>query len=118
MHLSGCPYFEISAEPIDQDIRAGFLEGEILNAHTWLTLMCGTVIDLTILPSIHHKQNRRPLKFIQALYQSDKPGSYGITHEPLFLGPMFQIRCSGSRDETGLGSSFEWVKSIDELLSP
>ena len=57
------------------------------NAHAWITLENGQIIDATILASRHRKSGKEGrLSFEEAFYHFDKPGAPELKHIPFMTG--------------------------------
>lgn len=110
------PYFKTTMESIYDDLRIGYQPEEPAEAHAWLTLEDGTIIDITILSSIAHKNHKKPLKLIKAIYTSDDITT-NIKHIPYFLGPMYVIRACTEPNEMSLLIANQWLTALDNLLN-
>jgi hypothetical protein len=109
-------YFKATIESIYKDFDAGYLPDKPAEAHSWITLEDGTIIDLTILPSIANMKNKKQLKMIQAIYVS-KNENCEIKHIPFFLGPMYIVVTGIEPNEKSMQIVGKWLSSIDALHS-
>lgn len=114
--FKGTSYFNVTRDSLERSFSLGYERTKTLDAHAWITLSCGTVIDATIIPSIAYHKFGKHLKFIQSLYRSDLPTKYPIAHQPLLLGPMFSIRTNWEPSELAVLQAQKWIMSIDSLL--
>lgn len=115
--INGVPYFNVTKESLYRSFCLGYEETKKLDAHAWITLSCGTIIDATILSSIAHHKFKKRLKFNQSLYISNLPSKYAVVHQPMILGPMFGIRTNWERSEMAVMQAHRWIISINTLLS-
>jgi len=115
--VDGKPYFNTSPETIEKDMLAGFEPNEILHSHAWITLEDGTIIDITILSSLRKKENKKPLKLNQAIYNSKTTYQNKIQYIPYHLGPEYIFRTSTPPDDFYLNLQFKWFKSLDTVLN-
>jgi hypothetical protein len=116
--VNGVPYYKTSPEIVANEMVKGYIADEVAHAHAWITLEDGTVIDLTILPSInYHKERKKPLKFIKYFYNSKEHYAHKIEHIPYHLGPEYIIRAITPPNESSFFYSYKWVIDIDELLT-
>ena len=115
--VDGTAFYKATPDSLRREYENGFVEGQPINAHAWITLECGTVLDMTILPSVAYHRHGRKLKLIQSIYTSNAPSPYKITHVPMILGPMFAVRtCVGTFPES-LDVASRWITDIDEMMS-
>jgi hypothetical protein len=57
------------------------------NAHFWITLVDGSILDGTLQPSIAHRDGRQePLSFYDAIYIKRHDFSDGLEYLPLMIG--------------------------------
>lgn len=115
--VDGVPYFDITPASLASAYAEGYIETKVINAHAWITLECGTVLDATILPSLAYRRHKKRLKLIQCIHRSDVPGPKSISHIPMILGPMFAVRTNWQRSEMAFSLAQQWIIAIDELLS-
>lgn len=110
------PYFNTTMESILEDLEAGYLPEKPEDAHAWITLEDGTIIDLTILSSIAYKNKRKPLKLIKAIYVS-KDKTDKISHIPFFLGPMYIVKTCIDPNDASYPIVCKWLTEIYDLLN-
>jgi hypothetical protein len=116
VNVDGRPYFLTTHQSLKQEFELGYVAGEPAHAHTWLTLHCGSIIDLTILSSLAHREKRSPLKMIQAIYCDDVSTNNRIQHVPMLLGPMYQCKVVTEPNESQFHMQYQWIMKIDTLL--
>jgi hypothetical protein len=89
-------YVGLSIDRLQQDVAEGYgLDfqngrpvGRPINAHAWITLENGCVIDTTILPS-QHRKSQNPSEFLtfsEAVYFSGKEHTPVVRHIPMMTG--------------------------------
>jgi hypothetical protein len=114
--VNGKPVYKTTEASIEHDMAEGYDETTPADAHAWLTLRNGIVVDLTILSLLASRENRKPLKLIHGIYSSDILSSHRIQHIPLFLGPAYWMRVTTPREPIGFDLSYRWLLKIDSVL--
>lgn len=67
--VNGQAHFSTTRESVERDLKEGFNPMEhITNAHAWLTLDSGQILDPTILPSWAYHDESRELAMGDAIY--------------------------------------------------
>lgn len=90
--VNGRPHFDISAASVERDVREGFQPWEhVTNAHAWLTLDSGQVLDPTILPSWAYHEEGRELALDEAIYLGAVTDHPCINHEPFITGFAYHL---------------------------
>lgn len=84
------PYFTTTEQSLEAELRTGFEPNVAANAHAWLTLDSGQVIDATLLPSIAYHQHRREIEIDEAVYLSNGDGA--IEYIPMLTGFSYHLR--------------------------
>ncbi|WP_413494053.1 hypothetical protein [Shewanella baltica] len=115
VHVKGKSYFNTSPQVIQEEMEQGFVPNAPIQAHAWITLEDGTILDLTILSSLANKEKRKIPKMIKAIFRSDEPARKDLTHIPYMLGPMFIIRTTLEPSEMSLQFAQSWAIRIDDL---
>lgn len=108
------PYFSTSIESINNEIKEGFVKEKTANAHAWLTLDTGQILDLTILQSSNHKYKLDSLSFEDSIYLSGVSANPNILHEPLLTGFVYHFKVVLSPDNTMPNIYSEWFKHLYE----
>jgi hypothetical protein len=114
--VNGKSYFNATEDSIKTDMQAGFLEAEPANAHAWITLENGLILDITILTSLALRNRHRTPKWAKAIYVSDQSSLYQLRHLPYFLGPEYIARVSAPLSEASVLLSIHWAQQIDDVL--
>lgn len=69
VQLDGQPYFTTTLESLAREFSEGYVGNTPANAHCWLTLADGSILDGSLLPSIAHREGAsEPLSFHDAIY--------------------------------------------------
>lgn len=114
--INGKAVYKTSAASIAKDMEDGYDESTTAEAHAWITLQNGAVIDLTILSHLANREKRKPLKLITGIFGSDLPSGHQIHYFPYFLGPAYMLRVTTPPDPAAITLSHAWVLGIDKLL--
>jgi hypothetical protein len=132
-------YVGLTLEKLQQDIAEGYLldfvdglpVGKPIDAHAWITLENGCVIDATILASQHRKSSNASefLRFEDAIYYSGKPSTPIIRHIPMLTGLVyhqkvltadvdgdFQIYCKWYEDYARLMARLDLFRLVPDLM--
>jgi len=116
--VNGKPYFNISYESVMNDLNVGYIPNEPANAHAWITLENGIIIDMTILSSLaHYKLNKKPPKWIKSIYTSNNMNSMELCHIPYHLGPEYIIRVVNGPSDTASLYAYRWMVKIDDMVN-
>jgi hypothetical protein len=116
--VNGKPYFNVSDESIMNDLNEGYIPNEPANAHAWITLENGCIVDMTILSSLaHHKLNKKPPKWIKSIYTSNETNSMKLSHIPYHLGPEYIIRVVNGPSDHAFVHAYNWMTAIDDMAN-
>lgn len=131
-------YVGLTIDRLMQDVAEGYgLDfingrpvGRPINAHAWITLENGYVIDTTILPS-QHRKSRNPaelLSFADAVYFSGKQHTPIVRHIPMMTGLVYhqlvligegdgdaQNYCQWSEDYARMMGRLDLIKLVPAL---
>lgn len=120
------------AEGYGLDFQNGRPVGRPINAHAWITLENGCVIDTTILPSQHRKSQNPSelLTFAEAVYFSGKQHTPVIRHIPMMTGLVYhqlvligqgdgdaQRYCQWSEDFARLMGRLDLIRLVPALVA-
>lgn len=90
--IEGSAQFDVTQDIIDRQILQGYVPLEPANAHCWLTLDSGQVLDPTILPSwAFHHDGGRELPLDEAIFLSGLHGTPAVVHWPMLTGFAFHL---------------------------
>ena len=92
--INGTPFFGTDYNILGKEILGHNDGGENFDAHVWLTMRQGKILDLTIGPYMLAKHLGGPgfpppdFKWIEHIYRSDRnePGPYQLTYKPMLFG--------------------------------
>jgi hypothetical protein len=91
--VNGQPHFSTTRASVERDLQEGFKPMEhITNAHAWLTLDSGQILDPTILPSWAHREEGRELGLEEAIYLDGVTRLPLMVHEPFITGFSYHLR--------------------------
>lgn len=90
--IAGKPQFSTTAATLRKEMQKGFVPAEPANAHAWLTLDSGQVIDLTILASYAHRTGKGEPSLEEAIYLSDYTSFAQMVHTPYMTGFAYHLR--------------------------
>ena len=119
-------YVGLTLERLQQDVAEGYgLDfqdgrpvGRPINAHAWITLENGCVIDTTILPSQHRKSQNPSelLTFAEAVYFSGKQHTQVVRYIPMMTGLVYhQLVLIGEGD--GDAENYcQWSEDFARLM--
>ncbi|NMV39656.1 hypothetical protein [Ralstonia insidiosa] len=69
VQLDGQPYFTTTLESLAKEFSDGYVGNTPANAHCWLTLADGSILDGSLLPSISHREGAsESLSFHDAIF--------------------------------------------------
>ena len=131
-------YVGLDLEQLQRDVAGGYgLDfqdgrpvGRPINAHAWITLENGCVIDTTILPSQHRKSQNPSelLSFAESVYFSGKQHTPVVRHLPMMTGLVYhklvligegdgdaQNYCQWSEDYARLMGRLDLVRLVPAL---
>lgn len=113
-------YVGISSARMQGDIVAGYQidvvdgipTGRPADAHAWITLENGSVIDATILASQHRKNAgaKKPLSFRDAIYHSGKLDTCVVRHIPMFTGLVYHQKVLTAPNDGYSPFYIEWYQ--------
>ena len=106
------PYFTTTLESIKNEMSEGFVKEKPANAHAWLTLDTGQILDLTILQSRSHHSKLGNLTFEDSIYLSGVSTNCKISHKPLLTGFAYHFKVFLSPDNTIPNIYSEWFKHL------
>lgn len=86
------PHFSTTQQSVEQDITEGFNPLAPANAHAWLTLDTGQIVDPTILPSWAYHVENREIEIENAIYLSGTPVDVTLLYEPYLTGFAYHLR--------------------------
>ena len=84
--------FSIVQAQLDNDISTGFVSNQPANAHAWLTLDTGQILDPTILPSWAYHDEDRVMDLDDAIYLSGHPCEALLSYDPFVTGFVYHLR--------------------------
>lgn len=84
--VNGKPYFTTTLESLTKEVENGYIPFEPANAHAWLTLDSGQILDLSILASIANKNKEKELSVFDAILVSKNDTPSKLEHIPMFTG--------------------------------
>jgi len=89
--VNGRPHFTTTANSIWQEMKEGFKPGIPANAHAWLTLDSGQILDPTILPSWAYHNEGRILELADAIYLSGISEQPNLVYTPYLTGFAYHL---------------------------
>lgn len=117
---------KVSRERLATDLEAGYqLEGQggtsaagLSDAHCWITLENGQVIDATILATLHQKSSAAacPLSFMDAIYYSGKPGVPDLEFIPMVTGFVYLQRVLASPQDGHYPLYLTWYRDFNQMM--
>lgn len=113
VHLDGKPYFTTTLESLKEELQGLISPNAPANAHAWLTLQTGQVVDVTILASSAHKAGNLDLTLEDAIFVSTDEESRDICYEPLMTGFGYHLTVVSNPAVTN-GSYERYCKWIDD----
>ncbi len=90
--VDGKPYYKTTIDSLMADVKNGYTCDEIVNAHVWLTLDSGQVLDLTMLSSIGHKNDKHKSSIYDAVYVSSDCKDDALVHVPMLAGFGYNLK--------------------------
>ena len=120
-------YAGVTLEKLLQDVSDGYQldfvdgipTGKLIDAHAWITLENGMVIDATILPSQHRKNvgATEMLSFADAVYYTGKPNTPVIRHIPMLTGFVYHQRVLTAVMDGDFQNYFQWYEDYAQLMA-
>jgi len=120
-------YVGLSLENLMRDVAAGYQvdfvdgvpAGKPIEAHAWITLENGMVIDATILASQHRKcaYPTAPLPFEDAVFYTGKPNTPIIRHIPMMTGLVYHQKVLTSLMDGDLQIYCQWYEDYAKLMA-
>jgi hypothetical protein len=94
VHFDGRPYFSTTLDTLAAEFSEGYVPSAPANAHCWITLPDGSVLDASLAPSIAHHQERRnePLSFYEAVLIAPHGLTERLEYTPLLTGFHYHFR--------------------------
>jgi len=115
--VNGSARYGCDKSSIYRDVDVGY-ECRIADAHAWITLQNGEVIDLSIIPSSEGNAfKRKHMKPISCIYFSSKKYSRRYEHIPYFLGDEYIYRVILEPNERNISFAQYSAQRIRELLA-
>ncbi len=91
--LDGAPYFTTTLASLRADLDDGYIANEPANAHCWITLLDGSIVDGTLNASIAHKEGAAaPIPFEEAVYAKRHDQRDRLDYMPLLTGFHYHMR--------------------------
>ncbi|MBL4781671.1 MAG: hypothetical protein JKX92_05460 [Porticoccaceae bacterium] len=114
--VNGKPHYQTTEESIKEDLTAGYDPTKNANAHTWITLENGIVLDSTILHSIAKRESRKAIKLIKSMYISSMNGRDDIDYYPYHLGTEYMARVVSGQDKMSFRIIASWTAKTCSVL--
>tara|TARA_R110001599_G_C12275986_1_gene662387 strand:+ start:9730 stop:10356 length:627 start_codon:yes stop_codon:yes gene_type:complete len=114
--VNGKPHYPTTEESIKEDLIEGYNPSKTANAHTWITLENGVVLDSTILHSIAKSECRKPIKSIKSIYVSGASGRDRIEYYPYHLGTEYMTIVVAGQNEISFQIIGNWTEKICSVL--
>ena len=121
-------YVSTSRKKIKNELEAGYqfsindgglLIGRPIDAHAWITLENGQILDATILP-LHHRENKpaaEPLSFKESIYYHGKENTPTIKHIPLMTGFGYHAMVLMHPKDGYYKNNVQWVKDYFNVIN-
>jgi hypothetical protein len=125
-------YVSTSRKKIKNELKAGYQFsindeglpiGRPIDAHAWITLENGQILDATILP-LYHRENKpaaKPLSFKDSIYYHGKDNTPTLKHIPLMTGFGYHAMVLMHPKDGYYKINVQWVKdyfnAIDKISS-
>lgn len=120
-------YVGLTLEKLLHDVAEGYLldfvdgrpVGKPIDAHAWITLENGCVIDATILASQHRKSTNSGefLPFEDAIYYTGKPNTPIIRHIPMLTGLVYHQKVLTAAVDGDLQMYCKWYEDYALLMA-
>lgn len=107
------------ADGYQLDIVDGLPAGKPIEAHAWITLENGFVIDATVLASQHRKSVNpmEVLSFENAVYYTGKPNTPVIRHIPMMTGLVYHQKVLTALVDGDLQRYCQWYEDYARLMA-
>ena len=119
-------YVGVTFDKLRQDVAEGYqLDvidsrsfGKPINAHAWITLENGCVIDATVLASQHRKRSNSTdvLSFEDAVYYTGKPDTPVIRHIPMMTGLVYHQKVLTAFMDGDFQNYCQWYEDYARLM--
>lgn len=119
-------YVNLSRERLVSDLDGGYQVdmfngipvGKPIDAHCWITLENGQIIDGTILASQHRKApaGANPLSFEDAIYYTGKEGAPELEFIPMTTGFVYLQRVLTSPQDGDFSTYLKWYKDFHQMM--
>ena len=126
IELKDGKYVNITRKDLIEEIRAGYQIdfneqgvpiGKTANAHCWITLENGLIIDATILASQNRKNNDyKPLPFKEAIYYSGKKDTPVVKYIPLITGFAYHYLVLTHEMDGSFDTYMHWYRDFDHVI--
>lgn len=97
---------------------AGVPIGRPIDAHAWVTLENGQILDATILP-LHHRENRsatKPLPFKESIYFHGKENTPTMKHIPLMTGFAYHAMVLMHPKDGNYKDNVQWIHDYFDAI--
>lgn len=100
------------------DMVNGVPVGKPIDAHCWITLENGLVIDATVLASQHRKSPaaKIPLSFEEAIYYTGKEGAPYLEYLPMVTGFVYLQRVLTSPQDADFATYLKWYQDFNQMM--
>lgn len=112
----GRSYFKTTRDTLEREMNEGCESLEKTKAHAWITLENGTILDMTIKPSIAITTRQKPMKWNEAIFLSTK-NNMNVKHIPMMLGLEYQVRAVISQDPMAEYMLQRWATDMQDVLA-
>lgn len=121
--VDGRLYYPTTPESLARDMEVGYEPGVAANAHTWVKLQSGTIIDAGIIPSLSRQMGRR-IKWNEAIYTGSESGAWcgrRLAFVPMIFGLDYYRKVVIATNGTTAPEHFmeryaaDWQEALDEL---
>lgn len=113
IEYKGTPYFTTTVQSLYSEIKNGYTPFEPANAHAWLTLDSGQIVDLTILPSLDAQYGSGSLGWESAIFVSDSNVVPEIRHIPMLTGFGYHFHVVTSEfDIQNYDNYYQWLRDF------
>ncbi len=109
----GKNYYSTSVSSLFQEIKQGYFPQSPANAHAWLTLNSGQVVDLTILSSLNARENNdTELGWEQAIYVSSSNSKSDLKYTPMLVGFGYHLKVASAPFDLNFDNYFQWLNDF------
>lgn len=121
-------YVSTNRQKIENELKAGYQFsfsdeglpiGRSIDAHAWITLENGQILDATILP-LHHRENKqapKPLSFKDSIYFHGKENTPTMKHIPLMTGFAYHAMVLMHPKDGHYKDNVQWVKDYFDVIN-